>query len=144
MQVARRTRRDWCRKELGRKLFVLAPIIVVVSFWWSMTNTTTSHHHHDDGINNIQVGKHSLIAKKGAAAVVTNSELMERPKVIYARVDDGADKLIVRYKAVEQAKNGSQHSISILRWAQLMAHEDVNYAQELALNLTSILKVRKI
>jgi hypothetical protein len=69
---------------------------------------------------------------------------MERPKVIYARVDDGADKLIVRYKAVEQAKNGSQHSISILRWAQLMAHEDVKYAQELALNLTGILKVRKI
>jgi hypothetical protein len=119
MQVARRLRRDWCWKELGRTLFVLAPIIVVFSFWYT---TTISHH---DG-KGIMMTNDSTVA---------TPDLLERPKVSYTRVDDGADKQILLYVAVEQTKNGSQHPISIQRWAGLMAHEDVNYAQELALNL---------
>jgi hypothetical protein len=83
--------------------------------------------------------------KKDMALVIP--ERMERPNVIYTRVvlDDGNDeeRQVLRYAAFEQAKNGSQqhHPISIQRWAGLMAHKDIHYAQELALNLTSILKV---
>jgi hypothetical protein len=77
----------------------------------------------------------------------------ERPKVTYTAVADtesGHDVLryadmeegdVLRYAAMEEGPDGSMRPLTIYRWAYLMAHEDSSYAQDLALNLTTILKV---
>jgi hypothetical protein len=73
-----------------------------------------------------------------------------RPTLIYLPVrsppeeSNSDDDRVLRYAAWEERADGSTQSVSIELWASLMAHKDTSYAQELALNLTNILKVRHV
>jgi hypothetical protein len=138
-QMHRRKQHGWW-KDLSwpSKLLILVPIILVLrlSLWLSSGQPSTASHQNQDG--GLTSHKNPDVGVKMPESKSQNAP--KGPKVTYMAVAD-ADPDVLRYAAMEEGGDGSMLPLTIYRWAHLMAHEDSSYARELALSLTTILKV---
>ena len=158
MQIRRRHGRRWKDVPLLPILILAAPIVLIFlvashqrrAFGLIATTTTTTTT--TTTITTSSTIMKTKVPQEETTTTTTttngNVRMIEsKPRISYTLVaeeGDSSSQHSFRYVATEEWKDGSSHAVTIERWAQLMAHNDTDYAQQLAMNLTQILKVRDI
>ena len=149
MRIRRPKRRRWQEVPVLAFLLLSAPVVLI--FW--ISTRISRHHPPPDKVSTDDMMM--MLVNHNHNHPLGLVPLVETPRITYdlvvvAVVEQKADdqsksnKNMIRYRALEERpEDGSLQPLSIQKWAQLMSHNDTTYAQQMALNLTHILHVRK-
>ena len=134
------------RKTRNRRLLGLGLLLVCVI----VVFTITRHGYasiQDNNNKDTTINKNNKIPPSTTTTMTTTT--MKKPKIIYVPIpesDTGVLRFAAQKQVLQQPSNDDDgrkimSPVTIQEWANLMAHEDRIYAQELALDLTTVLKV---
>ena len=137
------------RKTRNRRLLGLGLLLVCVIVVFATTRHGYASIQNNNNKNNKNNKKKTTINKNNKIPSSTTTTTMKKPKIIYVPIpesDTGVLRFAAQKQVLQQPSNDDDgrkimSPVTIQEWANLMAHEDRIYAQELALDLTTVLKV---